>query len=191
MDVRIPRYAPLVLLLLAVVNAGCDSAAVSVNAPSPPVPLSSSVAVEPLVVRPEFLHGATCAPFSPFGLRLRILVGGPRDLMLRGLRFQLTDRFGARALPEVIPLPSGMEAALPSTLVSPLPGAAALPTSPIPIPGASPMTGVNVAAGTTQSLAFFLRFGCGIAPEGSLFVITDVADGDGRPGTSQIRVRVG
>ncbi len=188
MDVRIPRYAAVVLLWL-VATAGCDSAAVSVNAPSTPVPLSSPVTVEPMVVRPEFLHGGTCAAFSPFGLRLRLSFREHRHLTLRGLRFRLTDRFGVDALPEVIPLPSGMEAALPTPISSPLPGAASLPAPPLPVPGSSSMTGIGIAAGTP--LAFFLRFGCGVAPEGLLFVSIQVVDRDGRSESSDVRVRVG
>ena len=72
----------------------------------------------------------------------------------------------------------------------PRPGATSLPTSPIPIPGTSPLTGVAVAAGASRSLPFFLRFGCGVVPEGTLFVATDIAD-DGARSTTQLRVRVG
>jgi hypothetical protein len=141
-------------------------------------------------LHPEFLQTDACAARSPFGLRLRVILSGRRDLILRGLRFHLTDRFGTSALPEVIPTPSGSEASLVPT-PSQLPGAASLPSSPIPIPGVSPLTGVQVVAGSTQTLPFFLRFGCGVVPEGTLFVMTDVAGPDGHAGTSRIGVRVG
>jgi hypothetical protein len=172
-------------------TAGCESGATSPISPPALVQLSSAVTVEPLVVQPEFLHAGSCARVAPFGLRLRVILGGHRNLILRGLRFRLTDRFGTSALPEVIPIPTGSEAALPTPQSTPLPGATALPSSPIPIPGASPMTGVSVAAGASQPLPFFLRFGCGVLPEGTLFIMTDIADGNGRSDTSQLRVRVG
>ncbi len=190
MDVRFPRYAPVVLFLFAAAVAGCDSNAASPTTPAALVQRNSAVTVEPLVVHPEFLHADSCTGRSPFGLRLRVILSGGRDLVLRGLRFRLTDRFGTSALPEVIPIPAGSEAALPSPLSMPRPGATSLPTSPIPIPGSSPLTGVAVAAGSSQSLPFFLRFGCDVVSEGTLLVATDIADGDGHS-TSQLRVRVG
>lgn len=190
MDVRFPRYAP-VLLFVSAATAGCDGRAASPASPAPVVPLESSVTVEPRVVLPEFLHAGSCASRSPFGLRLRVILSGSRDIVLRGLRFRLADPFGTSAFPEVIPTPSGSEAALPSPQTAPLPGASVLPSSPVPIPGVSTLTGVQVTGGTTRPLPFFLKFGCGIAPEGTLFVMTDVAGPDGRSGTSQIRVRVG
>ncbi len=191
MDVRFPRYRPVLLCLFAAATAACDGTAASPTSPPPLVSLQSSVTVEPTVVQPEFFHAGSCMARSPFGLRLRVTVGGRGDLILRGLRFRLTDRFGTSALPEVVPIPNGAEAALPSPQSMPLPGASSLPTSPIPIPGASPLTGVQVAAGASHSLPFFLRFACGVIPEGTLFVMTDIADGSGQSGTSQLRVRVG
>lgn len=190
MHVRFPRYAP-VLLFVVAAAAGCDGDAASPSSPGPVVPLRSSVTVEPHVVLPEFLPAGSCASRSPFGLRLRVILSGQRDLVLRGLRFRLADPFGTSALPEVIPVPTGSEAALPTPQSIPLPGASVLPASPIPIPGTSPLTGVQVTAGASRPLPFFLRFGCGVIPEGTLFVMTDIADGQGQSGTSQVGVRVG
>lgn len=118
MDVRVPRYAPVVLFVFAAASAGCDS-----------------------------------NPASPTS-------------------------------------PAALVQALPSPQTMPRPGATSLPTSPIPIPGTSRLTGVAVAAGTSHSLPFFLRFGCGVVSEGTLLVATDIADGDAHS-TSQLRVRVG
>lgn len=188
MDVRFPRYAPVLLVLVAASGAfGCGGGAAGPTSPQAPVPVESSVTVEPHVLRPEFLSIGSCTRRSPFGLRLRVIVSGKRNLFLRSMRFRLTDPFETSTFPEVIPTPSGSEAALPP---APFSGAASLPPSAIPIPGAAPFSGAFVPVNTAHSLPFFLRFGCGVIPEGTLSIWTDLDHGGGPSMTSHLRVPV-
>ncbi|MEO5896434.1 MAG: hypothetical protein ABIS06_12095 [Vicinamibacterales bacterium] len=68
--------------------------------------MQSSFAAEPAAVRPEFVARAGCAGHPAFIARVCVVVGGPHDVIVRGLRFGFTDRFGAGSLPEIIPIPS-------------------------------------------------------------------------------------
>jgi hypothetical protein len=179
-------------VLTAIASAiGCDGSTPSPTEPQALVAAESTVTVDPGFLKPEFLHADSCARRAPFGLRLRVNVSGRRDFFIRSMRFRFDDPFETSAFPEVIPTPSGSEAALAAPLTAPFRGGASLPPSAIPIPGAAPFTGRFVPHNTPQSLPFFLRFGCGVIPQGTLLVITDVAAGSGAPGTLQVRVPVG
>jgi hypothetical protein len=59
------------------------------------------------------------------------------------------------------------------------------------MPGSSSFNGVSGHGGTSLHLPFFLFFDCGVAPEGLLFIGTQVAEPDGTLQTSEFRVRVG
>jgi hypothetical protein len=48
-----------------------------------------------------------------------------------------------------------------------------------------------VPTGTSLRLPFFLRFDCGLAPEGTLTVFADVSAPSAAPETSEFRVWVG
>lgn len=128
-----------------------------------------------------------------FGTRIIVIVGG--DVTLRELRFRFTDRFGVNALPRVMAIPgssplSTPASAIPSSFPIPTPGIAPLPVNAsIPMPGVSSFDGLSAAGGI--HLPFFLFFDCGVAPEGMLFVGTQVAEPDGTVKTSEFRVRVG
>jgi hypothetical protein len=140
-------------------------------------------------VRPEFLPGSSCTGRPSFGVRITVIVGGGEDLILRGLRFTFTDRFGERALPDVFPTPEGPF--IPSSTPVPFPGVAPLPTrGPIPIPGSPPIDGVLVSALTSGKLPFFLRFGCGVFPEGTILIGGELNDRNGRHSTTELRVSV-
>lgn len=193
MTMRLPRYAPAVLFLMSAAAVGCDSNSVSVTAPAAlNAELQPSIAVEPDAPRPEFLLGTSCPGHPPFGLRLRIVLGGGHDWILRGLRFHLTAPFGGSLFPEVIPIHTpGTLTSIPTTMPIPLPGAGAIPgASPISIGGSSPIQGLFIRAGTSHSWPYLLRFGCGVPPAGSIIVNADGADRSGRFTTSQVRVRV-
>ena len=59
-------------------------------------------------------------------------------------------------------------------------------SSPIPIPGS-----MSLSAGVSRTLPFFLKFGCGVTPVGTLVVSIDTVDGRGSAGTSRVSVNVG
>ena len=201
MSRSLPSFGVPVLLVLLTLPAACnsDSADVSVTSPTPLVAsttIESSFGVEPSTVRPEMLPGS-CAGQSPFGVRLALTLRGAHELILRGLRFSHTDRFGTRSLPDVFPIPS-VSAPLPSGGRIPfgaagtLPGVAPLPaSSPIPIPGSSPIAGVLVSPSSSILPVYLLRFGCGVVPDGFVWVNIDMADRKGRLETSELRVRIG
>lgn len=206
MEVRVPKYGVGLLFVALSAVAGCDRAAVSVTAPAGDAgggSMQSSFAAEPAAVRPEFVATAGCTGHPAFIARVSVVVGGgPHDVIVRGLRFGFTDRFGAGSLPTIIPIPSISSPAptsslpsaspIPSTSPIPIPGIAALPgASPIPIRGASPINGLLVPNGTYRSLPFLLRFGCGVLGDGTLVITADAADRNGLFGTSNVRVRIG
>ena len=186
MSVRLPTYAAILLVLVFLASPACSRSAVTPTSPNTTTNLKS-VSVEPESVRPEFISGSSCSTRPPFGVRFTVIVGG-EDLIIRGIRFGFTDRFGNRLVPDVIPTIEG-SSSIPSSSPIPFPGPATLPNaSPIPIPGASPITGVLVTDTRRLSLPFFLRFGCDVFPEGTIVVIVDTADTVGRFGARELNV---
>ena len=197
----LPSFGLLLLSMAVLTSAACDrmSVAVSTTGPAPltaNVSVSGSFGVEPSTVRPEILPGA-CGRHSPFGARLGITIRGGEDVILRSVRFAFEDRGGARALPEVTPIPSlsspvPVAASLPSSSPVTVPGAAPLPAgTPIAIPGASPITGVLVPAGSHRRFDFFLRFTCLVVSPGEIIVVIDTANRSGRFDTFEHRVPLG
>jgi hypothetical protein len=193
-----PKYGLLLLFLPLVAAAACDRTELTLTGPAPSalLPLQSSFSAEPRSILPEFLPTGSCVTRPAFGLRLSVIIGGGEVVILRGLRFGFNDRFGASAFPDVFPIaslsaPPVQSPGIPTSSPISLPGIAALPASPIPIPGSSPIDGILIAAGTSRTLPFFLRFGCGLVPDGTLVITADAADANGRFETPQMRVRVG
>ena len=176
----------------------CDS---NRNTPVVPSTLPSSFSpgttfnFEPATLRTELVAGTICVAGPAFGTRIIIIVNG--GVILSGLQFSFTDRFGVNTLPRVTPIPGSSPltvsaSTLPTGFPIPMPGLAPLPsTSPIPIPGFSPVTGLMVPAGTSQQLPFLLVFDCGVAPVGILFISADLVDPSGRVQKSESQVRVG
>ena len=199
MQLQATKYGAGLLFVALAITAGCDRVAVSVTAPGGDAgggSMQSSFAAEPATVSPEFVNTPGCTGHPAFIAQLSLVVGGPHDVIVRGLRFGFTDRFGAGSLPEIIPIPSRASLppapSLPGGSPIPIPGSAALPgASPIPIPGAPPIDGLFVPNGTYRSLPFRLRFGCGVLGDGTLVITADTADRNGRFSTSNVRVRIG
>jgi hypothetical protein len=187
---RSPKYAAGLLTLLLAASSACDRITASPTTPAPAGgALKRSFTAEPLTVRPEFLPQGSCTGRSPFGVRITVILRSGEDFFLRGLRFSFTDRFGGRSLPDVFPTPEG--SFIPSSPPVPFPGFAPLPTrGPIPIPGSPPSEGLLVDAGTVRQLPFFLRFGCGFFPDGTIVIAVDLNDRNGRPDRAEMEVRV-
>jgi hypothetical protein len=197
MSMRLPTYAPVLLLLSLALASGCDRHSASPAAP-PQLPgtlngaLSQSFAAEPAHATPEFVGGPRCAGRSPFSVRVTVVAGGRSDVIVRGIRFRFVDASGVTALPEVIPIPDATTQSIPTAMPIPIPGAAALPAAvPIPIPGSGPMLGVLVPGGTSRLLRFSLRFGCDVPPDGTLHIAAAGADVRGTPVHADLRVRIG
>ncbi len=197
MSKRFPVYGLPVLIVALSITAACNGTNSSLTAPAAAQSESKSLfAVEPATLRPEPVSGSSCSTVSAFGTRLGVVVRGTEDLILRNFRFQLTDRLGVVAFPEVIPIPS-LTAQLPARSIPtssaiPFPGGFILPsTSAIPIPGSLPIEGTLVSRGASRTFPFFLRFGCGVLADGTLLIVVDAADGNGRFKQSELRVRVG
>ncbi len=199
MSMRFPRYGLLLAFLVLGATAGCDSNR-NVGGPSSlssSMTMGSSFGFQPTTLRPELVSDTSCVAVPAFGTRIIIIVSAGGDIILSGLRFRFTDRFGVNALPRVTPIPGSSPLSVSASTIPPfnpipVPGVAPLPvTSPIPIPGSSPVNGLMVPAGTSRQLPFFLLFDCGVASDGTLFVMTDVAKPSGALQTSQFQVRVG
>jgi hypothetical protein len=196
MSIRFHRYGVLLAFLAAGAATACDGQRNTVVGPTAltsTTTTGTTFRFEPATLRPELLSGISCVAVPAFGTRIIVIVGG--DAILRGLRFRFTDRFGVNALPGVVPIPGSspfsVPVSIPSSFPIPIPGVAPLPTSsPIPMPGTSSFNGLSPAE-TSQRLAFFLVFQCGVASEGTLFVDTEVAEPRGSVRNSEFQIRVG
>ena len=196
MSIRLPYLGLPALILALVSSVACDGSNSSVTAPpAAKAGVNALLATEPATIRPEQLPG-TCSTGPALGTRLGVVVGDARDLIVRDLQFRFVDRNGITSFPDVIanpglsssfpdaPIPTASPITFPSP--APLPGA-----SPIPIPGSSPIQGILVNGGSSRTFPFFLRFGCGvILVDGTLFIVADSADANGRSLRSELRVRV-
>jgi hypothetical protein len=184
-----PRYMAVMLTLLLAAVTACNRTSASPTTPAAAdAALKASFTAEPLKVQPEFLPTGLCSGRSPFGVRITVVVGAGEDFILRGVSFSFTDRFGGRSLPDVFPTPDG--SSIPMSAPVPFPGFAPLPTrGPIPIPGSPPIDGVLVGR-TVRELPFFLRFGCGLVPDGTIVIVIDLNDRRGRPERAEMEVRV-
>ena len=198
MSIRFHRYGVLVALLVLGAATGCDRQRNTVVGPTGLRSITTadtSFRFEPATLRPEGVSGISCVGVPAFGTRIIVIFGG--DVVLSGLRFRFTDRFGVNALPRVMAIPGSSPlsvpiSAIPSSFPIPIPGIAPLPmNSPIPIPGSSSFNGLSVPAGTSRHLPFFLLFECGVASGGTLFVGTEVAEPGGTVQKSEFPVRVG
>lgn len=189
MPLRFPKYVRLVSIVLFTVlaAAGCDDDDDNGMLTAPTEVSSSFVSVEPEAATPEFVAESSCTTGSPFGVRIVIVIGGNRDVLVRRLRFSLFDVFGRSAAPLIVaPLISSAASA------GSAPGSVTLPgSSPVPIPGSGMADGLLITAGNRRSFPFLLQFGCDVPPAGTLVATVETLDQDGKNGTSEVRVRVG
>lgn len=198
MYARHPKYVAVFLVSALAFTACGDS-----DGPSPTGPSTiqtATMTAEPALLVPQFFPNAFCARFSPFGAQLTIVLRPSRDVSVRLIRFHFVDRFGARHIPGVIPIPTTSSAGafnvgsvtMPTSPTIPFPGAPApFPGSvPLPIPGVSGFDPLFVLGGHSRLLPFFLQFDCGIPADGTVFVDFDLRDDRGRASTSQLRVRL-
>jgi len=194
MSIRLPYLGLPALILTLATSAACDGSNSSVTAPAAGGPdLNAFLAAEPETLRPEPLPGR-CSTIPGFSTRVGVIVRGRHDVILRHLRFRFIERTGATVFPEVFatnvsaPLP---ESSIPTSSPIPFPTPTTLPgSSPIPIPGSLPIQGILVGSGSSRTFPFFLRFGCGVLDDGTLVIVADATDANGRSTPSELRVRV-
>ena len=200
MAMRIPEKSGIFLILALVHTAACDHARNTGAAPTAieatAMSASSVISSEPATLRPETLPTNSCVGGPAFGTRLVVIVSADGTVIVRGLRFRFTDRFGVVALPHVTSIPGSSPltdaiVTIPPLGPIPMPGVAPMPTAPLPLPGSGPMDDATFLAATSHRLPFFLRFGCGVAPQGMLTVMIDMGKPGAMPRTSEFRVRVG
>jgi hypothetical protein len=191
MSQRFPTSALLLLLSVVACTIGCNRSDVAVTTPAPSMALSSSFEAEPGAVRPEFFPHDSCFGRPSFGFGFTIVIGGDHDLLLFGLRVGFHDRFGGSFFPQVMPTPTMGASTLPSSGPIPLPGIAAIPgASPIPFAGREPVHGLLVPGGKPGRLPYFVKFGCGINPFGTLRINADLKDTNGQSRTLEAQIRV-
>ncbi len=199
MSIRFHRFGVLLALLVLGAATGCErerNTVVGPTALTSTMTSASSFSFEPATLRPELDPSTSCVAVRPFGTRIIVIVNAGGTVILSRLRFRFTDRFGVNALPLVTPIAGLSPLSVSTPTVPPfnpipIPGVAPLPPTAIPIPGTSPVNGLMVPAGSSRHLPFFLRFNCGVESEGTLFVMTDVAEPGGTVQTSEFRLRVG
>ena len=186
---RLPSVGVLLPCLLLAATLGCDQTAM-VSTPTGPSPLNANVTVgasfgvEPSVLTPEVLPGGCSGGHTPFGVRLVVTMRGDHDIYIRGMHFSYTDRFGARALPSLMPIPS---------LSTPFPSGTMLPTSaPVEVPGFAsfPEAGVLAPGGSRHAFPYLMRFNCGVVPGGTIIVVIETSDRQGKAEKSELRVAV-
>ena len=189
MNASFPKYVPLVLLP-AVLAAGCGDR--SVVAPTAPVAQSAFVTAEPAALTAEFLSSPRCPVLPAFGTHLRIIFRSHRDVTVRSIRFDFSDRAGVRGTPTVIPTTPGSSSMLGSSSPVAIPTFSSLPgAAPIPVPGFSPLRAIALTAGASETFPFFLQFGCGLIADGTIFVGVDTVDARGFIDTTRIDLRLG
>jgi hypothetical protein len=185
------KYLPVLVTAAAATVACSDAAPASPTDPS--LLQTAAVTVEPMIVRPEFLPGLFCAAHPPFRGNVVVVLGGPQDIIVRGLHFTFHHRLGGRTLPTVFPTPTASGAILTTPPYGPVPtpGFATLPgASPVPIPGASSIEGVLLHAQTLRRMPFTLEFGCGVPADGTLVIKADSADRRGTWYATEVKVEI-
>jgi hypothetical protein len=190
MNASFPKYVPLVLVPAFLVAAGCGDR--NLVAPTGTAAQSASVTAEPAALTAEFLSSPRCPVLPAFGTHLRILLRSHRDLTVTNIRFDFSDRAGVRGTPTVIPTTSGSSSMLGSSSPVAIPTFSSLPgASPIPVPGFSPLRDIAIGAGASETLPFFLQFGCGLIADGTIFIGVDTVDKRGFVDTTRIDLRLG
>ena len=180
-----------VLLLPAFVAATACSGSHATESPTGPTPLDSPrVTVEAAEVTRESAPFVGCPAGTPFRLRVVVLVSADQDVSIRGLGFDFLDLQGTISASRLTPtsvapfggtsLPSS-PVSLPSSVPVPIPS-----SFPIPIPGS-----MSLSAGVPRTLPFFLDFGCGLPPVGTLGISIETVDSRGILSTSRDSVHVG
>ena len=196
MQGRMWRLASAAVVVLSLGFAGCDSTAAVITTgnlvrPTAVAGLNSTpkLVVVPGVVLPQFVFGPACGLHAPFVTNLSVSVTSQRDLFFRGAGFELIDPFGVRSLPSAVRISS---AAFPLPSAGPVP--VPVPVSPVPpvaVPSYTPLGGMPILAGAPFVQPFWLDFGCGIVPTGTLVVFVDTIDRNGAADLARTTVAMG
>jgi len=187
MNLRVsPIISAFILTIASLSLAACDDNGSEVNPgilTGPGAVSSILVTAEPASMTPEFLSSPSCHSHPPFRGRLSVKVRSGHDRSLHDMRFVFRDRFGIRAFPTVVLIPS---MTFPTGTPVPLPT-----SSPVPIPGHVPIGGTLVSSSLLNGQVFLLSFDCGVRAFGTLFVEVETTDQRGTIDVSQTSVAVG
>lgn len=137
----------------------------------------SAIASSSIVVRADSatalalaVANPLCPTISPFTVPLGVTVSaaGSSTVIVRGFRLFFTDATGRRAPEVTLPM-------LPVTL---------------PAPGPTAQFGVVIQSGSARSFPLHLGIGCGTGRRGTVVIIVDTSDEDGRDRSHEVRVSV-
>ena len=177
-------YVLVVLLSATAASVGCgqtDSAATM-----PAATQAVNVKLEPNEIVPAFDDDGGCVSHRPFDLRFLMRLDGPPHIAFHRLQFKFKDRFGRIETPRISTAGLSPGAITPNVGSIPIPSGSILPNSTsIPMPSA----GILTSFGSARDFPLSLRFGCGIAPSGTLIIIVDFDD-HGRSSSSETHVNI-
>ena len=179
-------YVLAVLVSAVVASSSCggtDSATVTMPAATSAV----SVKIEPDAIVPALDEHAACGAQRPFDLRFVVRLGGPEAIAFNRVHFKFVDGLGRIEFPQISMGGLSPGAITPNVGSIPIPTSGSiLPSSTsIPMPNSNTLT----SFGTTRELPLLLRFGCGVMPSGTLFVVVDFDD-RGHSRSHELRVNV-
>lgn len=161
-----------VLVAVALLTASCSDTDARQFATQPSQLRTASLIVSPTSTTTVALpvSNAFCPKVAPFNVTLGVIVRavGSSPVIITGVRFLFTDTSGRQAPQVTLPMP-------PVTL--PAPG----PTIPI---------GSATDVGSTRTFSAILGIGCGTGTQGSVVVVVDTLDSEGRPAAEQVKVLV-
>jgi hypothetical protein len=179
--------ACLLLALAGAIACGGWNSGATPTAPSPTAKSTqtanavNAIAVEPVALRPEFLPGAACAGYRPFGMHLNVIViPSPYRRYVNAISFAYLDRRGVHGVP--IAIPGAVQGGITST---------GIPSNgPIPVPGE--ISSIFFVYPSSRAVVpYSIRFDCGYAPLGLLSIGLDSIDQFGRASRAQVTVNVG
>jgi hypothetical protein len=156
----------------ALLTASCSDTDARLFSTQPSGITSSSVGIETAsdTVIAQAVDNPFCPAISPFTVPLDLTVraNGSSTVIVRGVRLLFTDTAGRRAPEVTLPM-------LPVTL---------------PAPGPTAQFGIVLQAGSAQRFPLFFGIGCGTGRRGTVVIIVDTSDENGRQRSDQIRVAV-
>lgn len=191
MDAQVSRCAAAFVVSASLMAGGCTDRE-GTFAGSPVAPLSTGslqVTAEPDRIVPQVLSTRDCPAARPaFRVGLSLIIFAEQRRSVRGITFGFVDRFGSRAVPIFLPIPTNgfgpSPGSLPSSVPLPIPSGTVLP-----IPGTFAFNGLVLNG--SRTLPFLLEFRCGLSPAGTLSIGVETTDGRGSVNTSRLNVRIG
>jgi hypothetical protein len=191
MSILRPVSVAAFLLLVVAGTSGCNNSAAAPTAPSATLKIdaaNNALTVDPVPLQTQFLPGAACSGFQPFGMRFKVIVTpSPHGRFVNGFSFGYLDGRGVRVTPFAIP--GIVEGAVPSTGNIGVTSTGVPTNGPILVPGE--ISSIFFVNPSSRAVApFTLRFRCGYAPFGLLSIGVSMTDQLGKPMHMQFAVDV-